>query len=69
MATKYLTEEGVRRLWSAIEAKFIDTEEVAEMLAEVQPDEEMVALTMQEIDAITGYVAPETPEEEEEGNN
>lgn len=66
--TKILTEDGVRRLWAAIEAKFIDTEEIAAMLAEVQPGDEMIALTTEEIDAITGYVAPVAPEEEE-GNN
>ena len=59
MATKkYLSEDGVRRLWAAIEAKFIDGEEIADMLAEVQPGEEMVAMTNEDIDAVTGYVAP-----------
>jgi hypothetical protein len=59
MATKkYLSEDGVRRLWAAIEAKFIDGDEIAEMLAEVQPGEEMVAMTNEDIDAVTGYVAP-----------
>lgn len=59
MATKkYLSEDGVRRLWAAIEAKFIDGDEIAEMLAEVQPGEEMIAMTNEDIDAVTGYVAP-----------
>lgn len=59
MATKkYLSEDGVRRLWAAIEAKFIDGDEIADMLAEVQPGEEMVAMTNEDIDAVTGYVAP-----------
>lgn len=72
MATKYLTESGVRRLWAAIEAKFIDGEEIADILAEVQPGEAMVAMTNEDIDAITGYVAPVIPDEndgEEEENN
>ena len=65
MATKkYLSEDGVRRLWAAIEAKFIDGDEIAEMLAEVQPDEEMVAMTNEDIDAVTGYVAPVVDPEE-----
>lgn len=59
MATKkYLSEDGVRRLWAAIEAKFIDGDEIADMLAEVQPGEEMIAMTNEDIDAVTGYVAP-----------
>lgn len=59
MATKFLTEDGVRRLWAAIEAKFIDNDEIEALLAEVTPGTEMVALTNSEIDAITGYVEPE----------
>lgn len=59
MATKkYLSEDGVRRLWAAIEAKFIDGDEIADILAEVQPGEEMIAMTNEDIDAVTGYVAP-----------
>ena len=63
-ATKYLTETGVRRLWAAIEAKFIDTDEIAAMLSEVDPAVVMEALTNAEIDAITGYVEPVTPQNE-----
>lgn len=59
MATKFLTEDGVRRLWAAIESKFIDNDEIEALLAEVTPGTEMVALTNSEIDAITGYVEPE----------
>lgn len=69
---KVLTEDGVRRLWAAIEAKFIDGDEIQELLAEVQPGEEMVAMTTEDIDAITGYVAPVAPTDDtnnEEGNN
>ena len=69
---KVLTEDGVRRLWAAIEAKFIDGDEIQELLAEVQPGEEMVAMTTEDIDAITGYVEPVAPTDDtnnEEGNN
>jgi len=66
MASKFLSEDGVRRLWAAIEAKFVDGDEIASLLAEVQPGETMIAMTDEDIDAVTGYVAPvETPEEEE----
>ena len=34
--TKVLTEEGVRRLWEAIEKKFIDTTEIANLLTILQ---------------------------------
>lgn len=60
MATiKYLTESGVRRLWAAIESKFIDNDEIEALLSEVTPGTEMIALTNSEIDAITGYTEPE----------
>lgn len=65
-ATKYLTETGVRRLWAAIEAKFIDNDEIAAMLAEITPDTEMEALTNEEIDAITGYVEPVSPSDDQQ---
>lgn len=63
-ATKYLTETGVRRLWAAIEAKFVDNDEIATMLSEIEPDTVMEALTNEEIDAITGYVEPVTPSDD-----
>lgn len=47
---KYLDKEGVQRLWDAIEAKFIDNDELAN--AGVVSVE---AITLAEIDAITGY--------------
>lgn len=58
---KVLTEDGVRRLWAAIEQKFIDTSEIESILTEIQDDIEMVPLTTAEIDAITGYTEPEQP--------
>lgn len=60
---KVLTQEGVQRLWAAIEAKFIDTEEIEDLLSEIEPGTAMEPLTNEEIDAITGY---EEPQEEEE---
>ena len=60
---KVLTQEGVQRLWAAIEAKFIDTEEIEDLLSEIEPGTTMEPLTNEEIDAITGY---EEPQEEEE---
>lgn len=57
MATKkYLSEDGVRRLWAAIEAKFVDNDEISSLLAEAEAD--MTAMTNEDIDAVTGYVAP-----------
>lgn len=59
MATKkkVLTEEGVRRLWAAIEAKFIDVDE-SEFFDNYE------AMTTADIDAITGYEEPaEDPED------
>jgi len=50
---KYLDEDGVQRLWDAINAKFIDTDELT--AAGVVAIESM---TNAEIDAITGYVPP-----------
>ena len=63
---KVLTEDGVRRLWAAIEAKFVDNDEIAAMLADIEPGTIMEALTNAEIDAITGYVEPVTPSDEPE---
>ena len=58
---KYLTENGVRRLWAAIEQKFIDNAEltagVREMIDDSLVDAE--AMSNADIDAITGYVEPE----------
>ena len=65
-ASKYLTETGVRRLWQAIEAKFIDVDELQAALVEVAPGTAMEALTNAEIDEITGYVEPVTPSENPE---
>ena len=65
---KVLTQEGVQRLWAAIEAKFIDTEEIADLLSEIEPGTAMEPLTNEEIDAITGYEEPqeqETPSEDQ----
>lgn len=71
---KVLTQEGVQRLWAAIEAKFIDTEEIEGLLSEIEPGTTMEPLTNEEIDAITGYEEsqeekdpqePETPSEEQ----
>lgn len=62
---KVLTQEGVQRLWAAIEAKFIDTEEIESLLSEIEPGAAMEPLTNEEIDAITGY---EEPREEEENS-
>lgn len=58
MAIKVLNEDGVQRLWTAIEAKFMDREEVSAMLQELPAGQTMVPLTTEEIDAVTGYVAP-----------
>lgn len=66
---KYLTEAGVRRLWEAIETKFIDEEELSAALAEVAPGTAMEALTNAEIDEITGYVEPQTEPDPNEGGN
>lgn len=63
---KVLTEDGVRRLWAAIEAKFVDNDEISAMLAEIEPGTLMEALSNAEIDAITGYVEPVTPSEDPE---
>ena len=67
---KVMTEDGVRRLWAAIEAKFIDTTEIESFLAEITPGVEMVPMSNIDIDNITGYVEPqENDNENEEGNN
>lgn len=59
MASKFLSEEGVRRLWAAIEAKFIDMTELDDIIAELPVGTaDMIALTNGEIDAITGFVGP-----------
>lgn len=60
---KYLDRTGLARLWAAIEAKFVDNEEIEELLSEVEPGTTIEALTNAEIDAVTGYVEPETPQE------
>ena len=58
-ATKFLNEDGVRRLWAAIEAKFLDGEEIADIIANLPAGTcDMVAMTYEDIDNITGYVAP-----------
>lgn len=58
-ATKYLSEDGVRRLWAAIEAKFMDADEIDAIIADLPTGTaDMVALTNGEIDEITGYVGP-----------
>ena len=61
---KVLTQEGVQRLWAAIEAKFIDVDE-ADFDANYEP------MSNAEIDAITGYEEPVVEEEEpqQESNN
>lgn len=58
---KYLTEDGVRRLWAAIEQKFIDeieletgTQRAIASIRPVDPTE----MTDADIDAITGYTTP-----------
>ncbi len=65
---KYLTENGVARLWAAIEQKFIDNAElttnVQQMIDDSASDNE--AMSFADIDAITGYVEPEEEEEETE---
>lgn len=59
MASKFLSEDGVRRLWAAIEAKFVDMTELDDIIAELPVGTaDMVALTNGEIDAITGFVGP-----------
>lgn len=50
---KYLDKDGVQRLWDAIEAKFIDNDELTNAgIVGVE------AISIAEIDAIIGY----TPE-------
>ena len=66
---KVLTQEGVQRLWAAIEAKFIDNNEIAALLAEVEPGTLMEALTNAEIDAITGYVEPQSEPDPDDDQN
>ena len=63
---KVLTQEGVQRLWAAIEAKFIDTEEIEDLLSEIEPGTTMEPLTNEEIDAITGYEEPQEEEDPQE---
>lgn len=58
--TKILTQPGVERLWAAIEAKFIDIEEIKAAMAELEVTLTMEPLTNPEIDAITGYAEPVT---------
>lgn len=55
---KYLDKDGVQRLWDAIEAKFIDNDELTNAgIVGVE------AISIAEIDAITGY----TPEQDNGG--
>ena len=64
MASKFLNEDGVRRLWAAIEAKFIDADEIDTIIANLPTGTaNMIALTNEEIDTITGY------EESQQGGN
>ena len=65
MATKFLTEDGVRRLWAAIEAKFLDASEIETIIENLPTGEgdDMIALTNKEIDDITGYVDINTVED------
>ena len=63
---KVLTEDGVRRLWAAIEAKFVDNDEISAMLAEIEPGTLVEALTNEEIDTITGYIEPVIPSDDSE---
>ena len=53
---KVLTEEGVQRLWAAIEAKFIDA-------SEFDFETNYVPMTNADIDAITGYEEEQEPEQ------
>lgn len=73
MASKFLSEDGVRRLWAAIEAKFVDMTELDDIIAELPVGTaNMVALTNGEIDAITGFVGPldgETNDNGDSGDN
>lgn len=57
---KVLTQEGVQRLWAAIEAKFIDVDE-AEFLDNYE------AMTEADIDAITGYTDSSDSDNNNEG--
>ena len=62
---KYLTENGVRRLWAAIEQKFIDDSELQRGIQNAIDDglTDAEAMTFADIDAITGYQEPsEEPE-------
>lgn len=55
--SKLLDQAGVQRLWTAIEAKFVDADELAAALQNIE-GVTIEALTNADIDAITGYVAP-----------
>lgn len=57
---KYLTENGVRRLWAAIEQKFIDNNELTAGVQNMIDDSliDAEAMSNADIDAITGYVEP-----------
>ena len=55
---KFLTEAGVRRLWEAIEAKFVDNDELAALFSTIKPGTNVESLNDADIDAITGYSQP-----------
>lgn len=66
---KVLTENGVRRLWAAIESKFVDLAELDDILEELPAGTtDMVALTNSEIDEITGYTEPTNDDPQEPDN-
>ena len=70
MTSKFLSEDGVRRLWTAIEAKFVDMTELDNIIAELPTGSaDMVALTNGEIDAITGFVGPLDGDADDSGDN
>lgn len=70
MASKFLSEDGVRRLWAAIEAKFVDMTELDGIIAELPVGTaDMVALTNGEIDAITGFVESLNGDTDDSGDN
>ena len=56
--SKLLDQDGVQRLWEAINAKFIDADELALALESIEPVQ-IEALSNAEIDAITGYEEPQ----------
>lgn len=62
---KYLTENGVRRLWAAIEQKFVDNSELTAGIQNAIDDglTDAEAMTFADIDAITGYQEPQQEQE------